>query len=105
MNSNNLYKPFSIASNYPSIKKIGVFGSYARGDETENSDIDILIDYDETSDDYIYEMGDFMEDIEQSFDQKIDYITLHGLMKSSDLQFKARVLRDVKWLYEETSED
>ena len=25
---------------------VGIFGSYARGEETENSDLDILIDFD-----------------------------------------------------------
>ena len=32
------------------IKKIGIFGSLARGDFGNNSDIDILIEYDSTSD-------------------------------------------------------
>jgi predicted nucleotidyltransferase len=27
------------------VKKIGVFGSFARGDYTEDSDIDLIIDY------------------------------------------------------------
>jgi predicted nucleotidyltransferase len=26
------------------IKKIGIFGSYSRGEQTENSDLDILVD-------------------------------------------------------------
>ncbi len=28
------------------VKKIGLFGSYARGEQTENSDVDILVEVD-----------------------------------------------------------
>ena len=99
MDSKKIQQTFSIASNYPSIKKIGLFGSFARGEENENSDLDILIEYDDSVDDYIYDMGYFMEDIEQQVPTKIDYVTLQGLMKSSDTGFIERVLNDVKWLY------
>ena len=99
MNSNDIFTAFAIASKYPSIKRVGMFGSRARESHNENSDIDIVIDYDENVDDYIYDMGYFMEDIEQQIPVKIDYITLPGLIKSSDLQFKQQVLNDVKWLY------
>ena len=100
MNSNSMFETFAVASNYPSIKKIGVFGSYARGEEDKDSDIDILIEYDENADDYIYEMGDFMDDVERHIPLRIDYVTLYGLMNSDDALFKERVLNDVKWLYD-----
>ena len=32
-----------------SVSKIGVFGSYARGEEKESSDIDILVEFQETT--------------------------------------------------------
>ncbi len=32
------------------IKEIGIFGSYARGEQTEKSDVDILVDFYELSD-------------------------------------------------------
>jgi len=43
------------------IRKVGLFGSYARNEQTEQSDIDILIDFDpekETFDNYmaVYEL-------------------------------------------------
>ena len=40
----------NIISHNPLVKKIGIFGSLARGNFNENSDIDILIAYDETDD-------------------------------------------------------
>jgi predicted nucleotidyltransferase len=30
------------------VKEIGIFGSYIRGDQQENSDLDILVDFEET---------------------------------------------------------
>ena len=99
MDLRKIQQTFNIASNYPSIKKVGLFGSHARGEERANSDLDILIEYDDSVDDYVYDMGYFMEDIEQHISTKIDYVTLQGLMNCNDSSFKEQVLSDVKWLY------
>ncbi len=32
------------------VKEIGIFGSYVRGEQTEKSDVDILVDFYELSD-------------------------------------------------------
>jgi len=88
------------AKQYPYIVKIGVFGSYARGDILENSDLDIIIDYDDSSDVFMDNMGNFMEDLELVFIGKVDYLTLPGLMKSKDDRFKNNVLREVQWVYD-----
>jgi len=87
------------AVKYPYINKIGVFGSYARDEQSDESDLDILIDYDNSSDDFLDNLGDFMEDMELVFSGKIDYVTVPGLMGSSGEKFKRNVLRDVKWIY------
>ena len=105
MNSSKMRQTFSIASNYPSIKRVGLFGSYARGEENANSDIDILIDYDDTVEDYIYNMGHFMEDIEQHISAKIDYVTLQGLMNSRDSNLKEHVLNEIQWLYNANTQE
>jgi len=99
MNLETIERTFTAAFNYPHIKKVGIFGSYARGEEGNKSDLDILLEYDDSSDEYMDELGGFMEDIEQEITIKIDYVTLPGLMKSSNSQFKEQVLNEVKWLY------
>lgn len=38
-----------IAARYK-VKEIGIFGSFVRGEQTETSDIDVLVDLDETAD-------------------------------------------------------
>ncbi|NLN94727.1 MAG: nucleotidyltransferase family protein [Bacteroidales bacterium] len=61
------------------IKSIGLFGSYARDEQSENSDIDILIDFEpekENFDNYmaVYDL------IEKLFkDHKVDIATKNGL--------------------------
>ncbi len=87
------------AKNYPYITRVGVFGSCARYEETPNSDIDILIDYDGSSDECINDLGGFMEDMERLIQDRIDYVTMPSLMKSSEKTFKRNVLREVKWIY------
>ncbi|GAX37305.1 nucleotidyltransferase family protein [Nodularia sp. NIES-3585] len=66
----------SLCENYQ-ITEIGIFGSYARGEETEASDIDILVDY-ETAPTFIMlvELRDYLS---QLFGLKVDIVTKNGL--------------------------
>ena len=59
------------------ITEIGIFGSYARGEETELSDVDILVDY-ETAPTFIMlvELRDYLS---QLFGLKVDVVTKNGL--------------------------
>jgi len=91
------------AENYPYIIRVGVFGSFARNEETMTSDIDILIDYDNSSDDFLDDLDSFMEKMEEAVPCRIDYVTMAGLLNSKDEVFKSNVLRDVKWLYNSTA--
>ena len=99
MLSNVIIQAIRKAENYPYIIRVGVFGSCARDEETVTSDIDILIDYDNSTDDFLDDLDGFMEDMEQLVDVKIDYITMAGLLKSRNIAFRHEVLRDVKWIY------
>lgn len=60
--------------------KIGLFGSFARGEEHSNSDIDILIEL--KNDEYIYfnycNVKYFLEDL---FDRKVDLLTTNHFNK------------------------
>ena len=61
------------------IREVGLFGSYARNEQTDKSDIDLLVDFDpdkETFDNYmaVYEL------LEQLFSNtKVDIVTKNGL--------------------------
>jgi uncharacterized protein len=66
----------SLCENYQ-ITEIGIFGSYARGEETEASDIDILVGY-ETAPTFVMlvELRDYLS---QLFGLKVDIVTKNGL--------------------------
>ncbi|HBA87918.1 MAG TPA: nucleotidyltransferase [Geobacter sp.] len=56
------------------IKRIGLFGSYARGEQREESDIDLLVEFDEGKKSYdnFMEICFFLEDM---FGKKVDLLT------------------------------
>ncbi len=61
------------------IVKIGLFGSYARGEQSEMSDIDILIDFDpgkENFDNYM-SVYDILENLFKN--DKVEIVTKNGL--------------------------
>ena len=58
------------------VTKIGLFGSYVRGEQTLASDIDILI---ETSDNSFKTWFDLKEFLELRFNKKTDVIDIKGL--------------------------
>ena len=99
MISNQIIQAINKAKNYPYIVWVGIFGSYARGEPTPTSDVDILIDYDNSSDNFLDDIDNFMDDIDMLIPVKIDYVTMPGLLKSHDEEFRYEVLHDVKWIY------
>lgn len=71
------------------ITKLGIFGSYARGEQTEVSDLDILVDY-EIAPTFIdlVELRDYLSEV---FDLPVDVVTKNGLKK----RIRDRVLTEV----------
>lgn len=72
------------------VKKIGIFGSFARGEGKKGSDIDILIELEdgyETFDNYM-DLKYFLEDL---FGRKVDLVTFESLRP----QLKDDILQEV----------
>jgi len=99
MISSDVKQAIDSASNYPHILRIGVFGSYARNEESTASDLDILLDYDDSSDNFIDDLGSFMEDMEHQVKTEIGYVTMEGLRNSTNETVKRDILNDVQWIY------
>ncbi len=68
---------------------VRVFGSVARGEETENSDIDFLIDYDINKISPWFPVR-LIRDLEGLLGRKVDVVTVQGLKE----RIRDRVLRD-----------
>ena len=68
-----------IADRY-NLPAVYVFGSYARGDATEDSDVDILVD---TTGANIrgWEIGALYGDFHETFEKKVDIVTMGSLKK------------------------
>lgn len=58
------------------VAKIGLFGSFAKGSETENSDIDLLVEFTSPIGFKFYELVEYLE---KMFGRKVDVITMEGL--------------------------
>ena len=54
------------------IKRAGVFGSVARGEATEKSDVDILVDMDLSYD--LFDFLKFKQELEFSLKKKVDLV-------------------------------
>ena len=59
------------------IKKIGIFGSYAKGKENENSDIDIVVDLEKAT---MFGLIAIKEDIKEFFKTEVDIVQLRERM-------------------------
>ncbi len=60
---------------YP-LSELGIFGSYVRGDATEESDIDVLVDFDGRIG---IEFISLAYDIEDLFNTKVDVVSKGGI--------------------------
>jgi predicted nucleotidyltransferase len=56
------------------IKKIGLFGSYARDNATSNSDIDIVFEIDENTKFSMFQYLKFNKLLEDAFESKVDLV-------------------------------
>jgi len=74
------------------ITELGIFGSYIRGEENENSDIDILINYAEAPS--LFELIDLELYISECVGIKADVVTKNGLKQ----RYKDKILAEVIYI-------
>lgn len=58
------------------LEQIGIFGSYARDEASENSDIDIFVKMKPTLSNYV----DIKEELETAFENKVDIVRIRDKM-------------------------
>ena len=81
-----------IATSY-GVTSMSLFGSYARGEATEESDVDILVDRGAIR--TAFQMGGLYADLSEKLGKPLDLVTTDG----SDRAFLARIRRDEVRLY------
>ena len=65
---------------YP-VEKAWVFGSYARGEETRKSDIDIMVKFDENAGISLFDFIRIMNKLQDTLHKKVDLVTEGGIRK------------------------
>lgn len=78
-----------ITSRY-SVKRIGIFGSYAKGQQNKESDVDVLVEFEEPTFDNFMELSFYLEDI---FNRKVDLLT----PKSLSPYIRPSIEKEVVW--------
>lgn len=73
------------------IKNLGLFGSYARGENSESSDIDILIEYDENTPFSLFTLIGAEDFLTKLFNIKVDLVN----KKSIKPDLKDNILDEV----------
>lgn len=77
--------------------KASLFGSFARGENTKNSDVDILVKL--ASNKTLFDLVGLKMELEEALNKKVDVLTynsIHPLLKKN-------ILKDQKVIYEKRS--
>lgn len=74
------------------VTELGIFGSYARQEQSETSDVDVLIDYDQAP--TLFKLVELREDLSEVLGMKVDVVTKNGLKPRT----RERVLSEVVYL-------
>lgn len=72
------------------VKRIGIFGSYAKGLQNEESDIDVLVEFENPTFDNFMELSFYLEDL---FGKSVDLLT----PKSLNPYMRPSVEKEVVW--------
>ena len=70
------------------VKKATIFGSFARGDATENSDLDLIVEPFEKN---YFELAAIKNDLEENLNRKINLITYNVLNYSENKDIKKKI--------------
>lgn len=58
------------------VRRLGLFGSCARGEATEESDLDFVVEFSDTSFDLYMDLKSFLEELFQS---RVDLVTVRSI--------------------------
>ena len=77
------------------VRRVALFGSFAAGRETPNSDIDLLVTFDPAAPVGFFELVRFQQYLESRLGRKVDLVTEQGLSQ----YFRDSVVRQAELVY------
>ena len=80
------------------VDKVFLFGSYARGDATASSDVDLCVDAPAMRG--LFALGGLYADLEDALSKRIDVVTTGSLKYNKDEAFLENLRKDRVLLYE-----
>ena len=92
----------------PVAKKYGLvavylFGSYARGEATAESDVDLLVDLSGTQIDSLFKLGGLYSDLEDALETGIDLVTVDSIEEPTDrrsqIHFREAIQKERVMIY------
>ena len=75
------------------IPAVYLFGSYARGEATEDSDVDVLIEHHGSAICGLWDLGAFYNDMNEGLNKKVDIITL-GALEQAETKRRSPFLKE-----------
>jgi predicted nucleotidyltransferase len=81
---------------FTDIKSVALFGSHVNGTPTEDSDVDVLIDFEPNATIGFFALSDIKDFLETALGEPIDLLTPQAISK----YFRAKVLAQAETIYE-----
>jgi predicted nucleotidyltransferase len=78
------------------IKSVAIFGSYISGTPTDQSDVDVLIDFEPTAVIGFFVLSDIKDNFETFLQRPVDLLTPQAISK----YFRDEVLEQAEYVYE-----
>jgi predicted nucleotidyltransferase len=76
------------------VRQLGIFGSFVRGEQTENSDIDVLVEFDPSARFGLLTFCQLENDLSEMLQRKVDLVMKDGLKP----RLSERILQEVIYL-------
>ena len=76
------------------VRRLGIFGSFVRGEQTETSDIDLLVEFDPTARFGLLTFCELENDLSELLKRKVDLVMKDGLKP----RIGERILQEVIYL-------
>ena len=85
------------------LRAVYIFGSYARGEAREDSDVDLLVDTDGANLKTLFALGGLYSDLEDALEKELSLVTVDSLEQpcrmKSDIYFRENVTRERRMIY------
>lgn len=85
------------------LRTVYVFGSYARGEAREDSDVDLLVDINGADLSGLFAIGGLYNDLEEALEKELDMVTVGALEQpvrhKSDIEFREAIMRERREIY------